>query len=315
MGWLYWAEAGSTGRLAEIVSVSARGWHSVIFVFHYVNNTCASHLDTSTVFNSANLSHPDTSTNFHFADLGNTQHCFRGPTASRVRKEVVATGSLEDSLEELTSLVRQQAAGQHHNRPPMQECGMCGSVGHPTNACPILYDIELQQYQAPPFQQPISQPSSASLLEEFMKQLAMNNMKFQEDIYVTLQDLQTQIGNLTTTANQLHSKRFGRSPSQTIPSPQEGNMSDMPERSSKELPQQQSAKLHYEFAEIPNSKNSVVDCNYTCKDLTKCSNCVRISNVGIEVIANSEVVAIQPSVGTNAILDSAALGFQISSNY
>ncbi|RDX89749.1 hypothetical protein CR513_28487, partial [Mucuna pruriens] len=58
-----------------------------------------------------------------------------------------------------------------------------------------------------------------------MKQLIMNNMKFQEDIHAALQDLQTQVGDLTTMANQLHFKRFGHNPSQTILSPLEENMS------------------------------------------------------------------------------------------
>ncbi|RDY07873.1 hypothetical protein CR513_07949, partial [Mucuna pruriens] len=38
-----------------------------------------------------------------------------------------------------------------------------------------------------------------------------------------LQDLQKQITKLTTTMNQLHSERFGCSPSHTIPNPQEGS--------------------------------------------------------------------------------------------
>ncbi|RDX79252.1 hypothetical protein CR513_40341, partial [Mucuna pruriens] len=175
-------------------------WHSVVSA------------DTSTDFNSSNLIHPDTSTNFNSSDLGTTQQRFRGPTASRVRKEAAIADNqrLEDSREKLTSRVRQRATGPHHNRPPMQECGMCGSMGHPTNTCPILQEIESSQYH------PVPQPGSASLLEEFMKQLTMNNLKFQEDICVTLQDFQTQIGELTTTVNQLHSKRFGHNASTRV---------------------------------------------------------------------------------------------------
>ncbi|RDX82326.1 hypothetical protein CR513_36897, partial [Mucuna pruriens] len=79
------------------------------------------------------------------AGRGNTQHYFRGPIASGVRKEATAAGNqrVKDSLEELTSLVRQRATGQHHNRPLVQESGMCGSIGHPTNACPSLQEIDL----------------------------------------------------------------------------------------------------------------------------------------------------------------------------
>ncbi|RDY13034.1 hypothetical protein CR513_02093, partial [Mucuna pruriens] len=146
------------------------------------------------------------------------------------------------AIKELTSLVRQRATGQHHNRLLEQECGMCGSVGHLTNACLILYKIEPQRCKAPSFrqpqQQPVQQPESSSSLEEFMKQLTMSNIKFQEDICATQQDLQTQISELTTIANKLYSKRIGHSPSQTIPSPREENRSDITGRSSKELPQQ-----------------------------------------------------------------------------
>ncbi|RDY07414.1 hypothetical protein CR513_08476, partial [Mucuna pruriens] len=52
----------------------------------------------------------------------------------------------------------------------------------------------------------------------------MNNMKFQEDIHAALQDLRSQIRDLTTIANQLHSKRFGHNPPQTMPSPLEENI-------------------------------------------------------------------------------------------
>ncbi|RDX98869.1 hypothetical protein CR513_18153, partial [Mucuna pruriens] len=62
-------------------------------------------------------------------------------------------------------------------------------------------------------------PKYAKFLKElceFTKQLIRNNMKFQEDIYAALQDL--------------HLKRFGQTPSQTIPNPTEENISG------KELP-------------------------------------------------------------------------------
>ncbi|RDY09793.1 hypothetical protein CR513_05785, partial [Mucuna pruriens] len=115
------------------------------------------------------------------SEPSNTQQCdFRGSTASRVRNGATAVGNqrLKNIIDELTSLVRQRAAEEHHNRPPMQEYGMCGS-----------------QYQAPPFQQqqqqPVQQLDSSSSLEELTKQLTTNNMKFQEDICATLQDLQT----------------------------------------------------------------------------------------------------------------------------
>ncbi|RDX89747.1 hypothetical protein CR513_28485, partial [Mucuna pruriens] len=78
--------------------------------------------------------------------VNNTRQCPMGPTVFRVKKEVAAAGNqrLEDSIEKLTSLVRQKAAGQYHNRLSVQECSMCSSVGHLTKVCPILYDTEPQ---------------------------------------------------------------------------------------------------------------------------------------------------------------------------
>ncbi|RDY12959.1 hypothetical protein CR513_02181, partial [Mucuna pruriens] len=83
------------------------------------------------------------------------------------------------------------------------------------------------------------QPIQQSSLEELVKKMTMNNIQLQENMSATMQDLQTRIGQLATSVNQLQSKDFGQVPSQTIHSPQE-NMSDITMRSGKELPQQQS---------------------------------------------------------------------------
>ncbi|RDY01491.1 hypothetical protein CR513_15168, partial [Mucuna pruriens] len=123
-------------------------------------------------------------------------------------------------------------------------CGMCGSVGHPPNNCPIL------QEPPPPFRPQLVEESS---LEDLMKQLDMNNiqfqknirqnnMQFQQNIIATIQELTTQIGQLTTMINQLQFEDFGQVPSQAILSPQE-NISDITMRSDMELPQQQSLKV------------------------------------------------------------------------
>ncbi|RDX63952.1 hypothetical protein CR513_57564, partial [Mucuna pruriens] len=50
--------------------------------------------------------------------------------------------------------------------------------------------------------QPIQQIS----LEELVKQIAMNNIQFQENASTIIQDLQTQIGQLAATVNYLQSK-------------------------------------------------------------------------------------------------------------
>ena len=43
--------------------------------------------------------------------------------------------------------------------------------------------------------------SSGASLEELMKQMATNNIQFQHNVSATIQDLQTQIGQLATTIN------------------------------------------------------------------------------------------------------------------
>ncbi|RDX85331.1 hypothetical protein CR513_33501, partial [Mucuna pruriens] len=57
-------------------------------------------------------------------------------------------------------------------------CGMCGSVGHPPNDCPILRE------PPPPFR---PQPVQESSLEDLIKQLSMNNIQFQKNVSVTQQ--------------------------------------------------------------------------------------------------------------------------------
>ncbi|RDX66181.1 hypothetical protein CR513_55075, partial [Mucuna pruriens] len=72
----------------------------------------------------------------------------RGSTTSRGMNEIAATNS-------------QRFEGY------IDECGMCGSVRHPPNDCPIL------QEPPPPFRPQLVQESS---LEDLIKQLAMNNI-------------------------------------------------------------------------------------------------------------------------------------------
>ncbi|RDX62368.1 hypothetical protein CR513_59310, partial [Mucuna pruriens] len=103
--------------------------------------------------------------------------------------------------------------------------------------------------------------------------------------------------------NQLHSERFGYSPSHTIPNPQEGSMSGITRWNGKELPPQQSVQVSYEFPEIPDSESPIVDCNHTCTIVIRDANCVKISNdvdidAGTRVITDLEVVAMQPSAIT-----------------
>ncbi|RDX85534.1 hypothetical protein CR513_33262, partial [Mucuna pruriens] len=132
--------------------------------------------------------------------VGNTQQFgIRGSSTSKIVNEVVVVDNqrLENKIIELTSLVRQLAIGQHHRIPPVRVCGMRASVEHPTN-----------RYQPPPQfrpQQPMQHVEKSSL-EELVKQIATNNIQFQENVFATIQDLQTHIGPLATMVNQLQSK-------------------------------------------------------------------------------------------------------------
>ncbi|RDY08928.1 hypothetical protein CR513_06786, partial [Mucuna pruriens] len=96
-----------------------------------------------------------------------------GSPTSKIVNEVVVVDNqrLENKITELTSLVRQLAIGQHHNTPPVRVCGMCAFIEHPTNACPILQEIEPQRYQPPPPFKPQQsmQHVQQSSLEELVK--------------------------------------------------------------------------------------------------------------------------------------------------
>ena len=67
-----------------------------------------------------------------------------------------------------------------------------------------------------------------------MKQMTTNNIQFQQNVSATIQDLQTQIGQLATTVNQLQQQGSSNIPAQTIINPK-GNMSAITFRSGGEL--------------------------------------------------------------------------------
>ncbi|RDY11681.1 hypothetical protein CR513_03614, partial [Mucuna pruriens] len=78
--------------------------------------------------------------------------------------------------------------GQHHTSPPTKVGGIYASVEHPIDACSTLQETK----------------SNSAKVAAMMG----------------VQDLQTQIGQLATTMNQLQSKGFRQIPSQTIINPQ-----------------------------------------------------------------------------------------------
>ncbi|RDY00196.1 hypothetical protein CR513_16655, partial [Mucuna pruriens] len=154
---------------------------------------------------------------FHGLVSNTQQFGIRGSPTSKVVIEVVATDNqrFENKITELTSLVRQLAIGQHHSSPLMRNIQLM-----PVPLCEKLNLKDTNHYL----------------------HLDYNNLcyLYSKNVFATIQDLQTQIGQLSTMVNQLQSKGFGQIPSQDILSPQE-NMSDITLRSSKELSQQQSS--------------------------------------------------------------------------
>ncbi|RDY12317.1 hypothetical protein CR513_02907, partial [Mucuna pruriens] len=130
-------------------------------------------------------------------------------------------------------------------------CGMCGSIGHSFNDCPILQEppppfrpqsvqessledlmkqlaMNNSQFQKnvsttqQPVQQLNSSPSLEDLVQQFQQntmQIQQNNMQFQQNIIATMQELTAQIGQLATMINQLQFEDFGQVPSQAILNP------------------------------------------------------------------------------------------------
>ncbi|RDX74718.1 Retrovirus-related Pol polyprotein from transposon 17.6, partial [Mucuna pruriens] len=99
------------------------------------------------------------------------------------------------------------------------------------------YQQPTQQYPAPPFQQQQQQQrvptqGNSPSLEDLMKQLATNNLEFQQSVSSS----NMQVGQLANTVSQLQSVGSSNLPSQTIPNPR-GNASVVTLRSGKELPQ------------------------------------------------------------------------------
>ena len=67
-------------------------------------------------------------------------------------------------------------------------------------------------------------PKSGPSLEDMMKQLVTNNLQFQQRTDATIQNLETYIGQLASSMNQLQAQGSSQLPAQTIPNPK-GNVS------------------------------------------------------------------------------------------
>ena len=116
-------------------------------------------------------------------------------------------------------------------------------------------------------QQPIMQqqqqanatPKSEPSLEDMMKQLVTNNLQFQQRNDATIQNLETQIGQLASSLNQLQAQGSSQLPAQTIPNPK-GNVSAITLRSGKSLQaEQQHNSNSADFIDSAAATDSAVD--------------------------------------------------------
>ena len=85
-----------------------------------------------------------------------------------------------------------------------------------------------------------------------MKQMATNNIQFQQNVSATIKDLQTQIGKLATTINQLQQQGSGNIPAQPIINPK-GNVSgrELPKPTNTSAKIDDSAKKNSAPKQIP----------------------------------------------------------------
>ncbi|XP_071920690.1 uncharacterized protein [Coffea arabica] len=136
------------------------------------------------------------------------QFGFRESNPTR-RVNEVETSSIQQQLSELTSAVRQLAM---RDTPRAKVCGICTSMDHCTDTCPIL-----QEYGA----------------EQEIRSLAANTAQLQQDTKADKKDQETRISQLATAINRLESHVYGKLPSQPEVNPK--NISAMTLRSGKEL--------------------------------------------------------------------------------
>ncbi|XP_052206790.1 uncharacterized protein LOC127811119, partial [Diospyros lotus] len=169
---------------------------------------------------------------------------------------------MENKLEELASMVRQLAL----ERKQQQLCGICSLPSHTTDQCPQLQENNetcAGIFPGRPFQhQQHSQPQPSNRYDPYsddlVKQLAANTLQFQQKTETTIQNLETQIGQLATNINELRSQGSGQLPSQPVANPR-GNVSAIMLRSGKEViiptpPPSSNKEQHAEQQNVEGSK-------------------------------------------------------------
>ncbi|XP_010247673.1 PREDICTED: uncharacterized protein LOC104590650 [Nelumbo nucifera] len=188
------------------------------------------------------------------------------PIPRRVNE--VSTSSIDQRLDTLTSLVEKLVVGHAQQ---IKTCGICSTMGHPTDMCPKLQDEPYEQanavggfpqrrydpylntynpgwrdhpnlsYGAKPFGfQPRqlapqhAPPRLGMSLDEIVKSLASSTQQFQQETRTSIQNQENQVSQLATAVCQMESQGSGKLPSQTMADPKQ-NASTITLRSRKEL--------------------------------------------------------------------------------
>ncbi|KAI9110600.1 hypothetical protein K1719_018466 [Acacia pycnantha] len=112
----------------------------------------------------------------------------------------------------------------HIQAPPQMILEIRDPTPHPLCLCKhhLLDQPYVHLHKAA--QQEASSSGGGSSLEDMMKQFVTANMRFQQRTDTSIQSLQTQIGQLATSLNQLQPQGSNSLPSPTIPNPK-GNVS------------------------------------------------------------------------------------------
>ncbi|XP_073137564.1 uncharacterized protein [Henckelia pumila] len=126
--------------------------------------------------------------------------------------------------------------------------------GNPQANQPGPQEPPHNQANRPPYPQQQQRPQIPALgefLENIVKDLATNTLTFQQETRASIQNLNTQMGQLATAVNRLEMKNSSSLPSQTMVNPKE-NVNAITLRSGREL------KVHEELVQIP-VKNEEVE--------------------------------------------------------
>ena len=155
-------------------------------------------------------------------------------------------------------------ANIYNNRPPQQQNFDPNRYhpswrNHPNFRWGNDATSSSSSYQAPLLQQinPSTPPQSGPSLEELMKQMAVNTMQFQQRTEASIKTLETQVGQLASSINQMQSQGSDKLPAQTVVNPnvcaislRSGKVVDVPSPMNKNQIQQPPNQKSVKEAEV-----------------------------------------------------------------